>query len=36
MPKDKQILLKIKEYFVNIMCKLNPDYSINVTNENKR
>ena len=34
MPKDKQILLKLRGTFVDIMCNINPEYKQYVKFEN--
>lgn len=34
MPKDKQILMKIRDQFVDIMCEVNPEYKQYVRIEN--
>ena len=31
MPKDKQMLLKLRGFFVDIMCQINPEYEKHVT-----
>ena len=35
MPKDKQVLLKLKTEFVDIMCNINPEYKSHVRYEGK-
>ena len=34
MPKDKRILMKLRGYFVDIMCQVNPYYEQHVRYEN--
>ena len=34
MPKEKKLLMKFRDEFVEIMCEVNPDYIQHVTEEN--
>ena len=34
IPKYKRILMNLRGYFVNIMCKLNPEYKQDVSYKN--
>ena len=34
IPKDKSILMKLREYFFDIMCQVNPEYEQHVVYEN--